>query len=184
MYDLRHATLALGTLRERQEAAAAALQPRRRFAFNRKASCSSAQGAGAAAPTAAVPAPAAQRLGASSDAPAGNGVQQANGEQRQDATSTAAATSAPASGSSGSTISGLRGAVVAPSRAEVAGQEFTLTDLQDCTVFLLAPLAALFLHRLRRCRVYAGPVAGACFVEGACGCACGNGGVRRGGWWW
>lgn len=64
-------------------------------------------------------------------------------------------------------MSGLRGAVVAPSREAAAGQEFTLSDLEDCSVYLLAPLAALFLHRLRRCRVYTGPVAGACFVEGA-----------------
>ena len=71
---------------------------------------------------------------------------------------------------SGSAISGLRGQVVAPSRQAAAGQEFTLSDLEDCTVFLLAPLAALVLHGLRRCRVYTGPVAGACFVEGACWC--------------
>jgi hypothetical protein len=74
---------------------------------------------------------------------------------------------ASASARGGSTIRGLRGQVLAPSREEVAGQEFTLSDLEDCTVFLLAPLAALFMHGLRRCRIYSGPVAGACFVEGA-----------------
>jgi hypothetical protein len=56
--------------------------------------------------------------------------------------------------------------VVVEQRGSVAGLDFTLSNLQDCTVFLLGPLAALFIHRLTRCRVYVGPVAGAAFMEG------------------
>ena len=72
---------------------------------------------------------------------------------------------------------------MAVGREAAAGLEFTLSDLQDCTVLLLAPLAALFLHGLRRCRVLTGPVAGACFVEGGgpgipAGCAAASAGER------
>ena len=48
----------------------------------------------------------------------------------------------------------------------VSGLDFTLSDLHDCTVVLLGPLAALFIHRLQRCRIYTGPVAGATGLEG------------------
>jgi hypothetical protein len=103
------------------------------------------------------------------------GQQQAQQQHQQPEASTAPAAAAAAAGpsgtaSDGSTLSGLRGEIIAPSREEAAGRDFTLSDLEDCTVFLPAPLAALFLHRLRRCRVYTGPVAGACFVEGAEDC--------------
>lgn len=42
-----------------------------------------------------------------------------------------------------------------------------LSDLRDCSVWLLGGLSALRMMRLARCRVYGGPVAGATFVEGA-----------------
>ncbi|PRW60049.1 tubulin-folding cofactor C-like [Chlorella sorokiniana] len=175
-YDLRQATLALTALREQQEVAAAALQPRRRFAFNRKASEKAGGSEGAEAAAAAPE----QQGGADAAGVAAQqvqqeqppGQQQAQQQHQQPEASTAPAAAAAAAGpsgtaSDGSTLSGLRGEIIAPSREEAAGRDFTLSDLEDCTVFLPAPLAALFLHRLRRCRVYTGPVAGACFVEGA-----------------
>jgi hypothetical protein len=57
--------------------------------------------------------------------------------------------------------------VVVKSAAELAGGDFTMVDLVDCTVFLLGRLSALRLRRLKRCRVYGGPVVGATFAEGA-----------------
>ena len=152
-YDLRQATLALGGMRERQEAAVAALQPRRKFAFTRKAP--------AAAEVAAVP-DVETAAAAGTDAAA---VHAPLEQLRQQHSSMVLG----AAGSPGSTLCGLRGQVVAVGREAAAGLEFTLSDLQDCTVLLLAPLAALFLHGLRRCRVLTGPVAGACFVEGGAG---------------
>lgn len=165
-YDLRQATLALASLREQQEAAAAALQPRRRFAFNRKASGKA--GGEEAAAAAGEPAQAqAQQQQSQQQAVQEPQPQAAQQPQAPDHSQAAAAAAAGSSGN-GSTLSGLRGEIVAPSRDEAEGREFTLSDLEDCTVFLPAPLAALFLHRLQRCRVYTGPVAGACFVEGGC----------------
>ncbi|KAL4459071.1 hypothetical protein ABPG75_013936 [Micractinium tetrahymenae] len=186
-YDLRQATLALAVLREQQEAAAAALQPRKRFAFNRRASKPATAPAASQGPAA----DGEQRAAAPAAAVANGtvGQQQAqqqpsvqqSGEQQQALQPPAAdrpqqqgapgpAGAAAATAASGSTLSGLRGQVVTFSREEAAGREFTLTDLEDCSVYLLAPLAALFLHRLRRCRVFTGPVAGACFIEGAEDC--------------
>lgn len=165
-YDLRQATLALAALREQQEAAAAALQPRRRFAFNRKASGKA--GGEEAAAAAGEPAQRQAQQQAVQE-PQPQAAQQPRAPaQAQAAAAAAAAAVSGGAGSDGSTLSGLRGEIVAPSREEAEGREFTLSDLEDCTVFLPAPLAALFLHRLKRCRVYTGPVAGACFVEGGC----------------
>lgn len=186
-YDLRQATLALAALREQQEAAATALQPRRRFTFNRKAS---GKACGSEAAEAAAPMAQQATTGAAVAAAQQEQQQQAQQgvqpPQAQQQPSAAGAGAAAAGGSSdGSTLSGLRGEIIAPPREEAEGREFTLSDLEDCTVFLPAPLAALFLHGLRRCRVYTGPVAGACFVEGGCAgleqllCAC----MARGGGW-
>lgn len=168
-YDLRQATLALAALREQQEAAAAALQPRRRFAFNRKASgkAGGSEAAETAAPT--VQQAEAGAAGAATQQAEQQEAQQAVQPQQAQQQPSAAGTGAAEAGggsSDGSTLSGLRGEIIAPPREEAEGREFTLSDLEDCTVFLPAPLAALFLHGLRRCRVYTGPVAGACFVEG------------------
>ncbi|WIA38943.1 hypothetical protein OEZ86_005096 [Tetradesmus obliquus] len=69
---------------------------------------------------------------------------------------------------------GLRGAtlVYGPCQQQqlAPGQAFVLHDLQDCSVFLVGRLSALRLQQLRRCRVYAGPVAGATFVSGVRDC--------------
>ena len=191
-YDLRQATLALAALREQQEAAAAELQPRRRFAFNRKASAKASSLAAAAAAGDApggtgASEPAAGTVQQGAAAAAGvpeHQPQQAADQQAAPQGPTVPAAPAASGNGDGSTLSGLRGETIAPSRAEAEGREFTLSDLEDCTVFLPAPLAALFLHGLRRCRVYTGPVAGACFVEGAWGgergCSSGLSGTGRG----
>jgi hypothetical protein len=49
MYDLRQATLAISALKEQLEAARAALQPRKKFSFNRKAAKSDNHGGNAQA---------------------------------------------------------------------------------------------------------------------------------------
>ena len=51
--------------------------------------------------------------------------------------------------------------------ASELGGDFTLCDLQDCTVRLLGTMCALRMRSLRRCRVACGPVTGAIFVDGA-----------------
>lgn len=171
-FDLRQATLALGALRELHVAAVAALQPRKRFAFSRKApkvgtAADAAQQATPGAPSSAgsrgAPAeqPAAQPAAGRQQQPRVQDTQQPSRAAQQEAAAGAS------TGGGGGAINGLRRRVLVLGREEAAGKELTLTDLEDCSVYLLAPLAALFLHRLRRCRVFTGPVAGACFVEGA-----------------
>lgn len=48
--------------------------------------------------------------------------------------------------------------------------EFTLADLESCEVRLLGTSRALFVHRLRDCRVYVGPVVGSVLIEEAENC--------------
>lgn len=48
--------------------------------------------------------------------------------------------------------------------------EFTISDLDSCEVRLLGCVRALFVHRLRNCKVYAGPVMGSILIEEAEGC--------------
>ncbi|XP_030520672.1 tubulin-folding cofactor C [Rhodamnia argentea] len=48
--------------------------------------------------------------------------------------------------------------------------EFTLSDLESCEVRLIGCTRALFVHRLRNCRVYAGPVTGSVLIEEAEDC--------------
>jgi len=66
-----------------------------------------------------------------------------------------------------SAVRGLRDAVIVRTAAQLAGGAFAADDLQRCTLWLLGPMAALRLARLRNCRVLGGPVAGATFADGA-----------------
>ncbi|KAH7520587.1 hypothetical protein FEM48_Zijuj08G0160900 [Ziziphus jujuba var. spinosa] len=44
--------------------------------------------------------------------------------------------------------------------------EFTISDLDSCEVRLLGCVRALFIHRLRKCRIYVGPVMGSILIDG------------------
>ncbi|TKY60271.1 Tubulin-folding cofactor C [Spatholobus suberectus] len=48
--------------------------------------------------------------------------------------------------------------------------EFTVSDLDSCEVRITGSVRALFVHRLRDCRVYVGPVTGSVLIEEAEGC--------------
>lgn len=48
--------------------------------------------------------------------------------------------------------------------------EFTISDLDSCEVRLMGSVRALFVHRLRNCKVYTGPVTGSVLIEGVEGC--------------
>ena len=50
------------------------------------------------------------------------------------------------------------------------GHDFVLIDLVGCSVFLVGHMPALRMLGLRDTTVVAGPVTGACFVDGAAGC--------------
>ena len=69
-------------------------------------------------------------------------------------------------------LRGLTGQTHVLHDEELGGGDFSLSDLSDCTVWLLGRLSALRMARLSRCRVYSGPVAGATFVEGKATSAC------------
>ncbi|TQD79522.1 hypothetical protein C1H46_034941 [Malus baccata] len=48
--------------------------------------------------------------------------------------------------------------------------EFSISDLDSCEVRLMGSVRALFVHRLRNCRVYTGPVTGSILVDSVEGC--------------
>ncbi|CAL5214409.1 unnamed protein product [Lathyrus oleraceus] len=48
--------------------------------------------------------------------------------------------------------------------------EFTISDLDSCEVRIIGCIRALFIHRLKDCRVYVGPVTGSILIEEAEGC--------------
>lgn len=50
------------------------------------------------------------------------------------------------------------------------GGEFTLTDLDSCEVRLSGSFNALFINRVRNCKIYSGPVTGSVLIEDVEGC--------------
>ncbi|KAK8941443.1 Tubulin-folding cofactor C [Platanthera zijinensis] len=48
--------------------------------------------------------------------------------------------------------------------------EFSVTDLDSCDVYLKGRLRALFIHRLKNCRIFTGPVLGSILMEEVTGC--------------
>ena len=69
-----------------------------------------------------------------------------------------------------SAVRGLADQAIVRSAAQLRGGAFAAQGLQRCTLWLAGPLAALRLAGLRDCRVLAGPVAGATFIDGAYTC--------------
>ncbi|XP_078444695.1 C-CAP/cofactor C-like domain-containing protein [Wolffia australiana] len=53
---------------------------------------------------------------------------------------------------------------------EGEGGEFSLCDLSSCEVYIRGKLRALFIHRLKNCRVFAGPVMSSVLIDGVEGC--------------
>ncbi|KAL9227511.1 hypothetical protein vseg_003192 [Gypsophila vaccaria] len=48
--------------------------------------------------------------------------------------------------------------------------EFTLSDLSSCEVRLMGRSRAIYFHRLRNCRIYAGPTLGSVLIDDVEGC--------------
>jgi len=67
-------------------------------------------------------------------------------------------------------VQGARGETVVVDLRRLPHGDYTLADLEDCEVFLLGSMSALRCHKLARCRLYAGPVAGSAFVDLVSGC--------------
>ncbi|XP_014507515.1 tubulin-folding cofactor C [Vigna radiata var. radiata] len=59
--------------------------------------------------------------------------------------------------------------LVAEFRGSEVG-EFAVSDLDSCEVRIIGSVRALFVHRLKNCRVYVGPVTGSVLIEEAEGC--------------
>ncbi|KAG6546887.1 hypothetical protein Mapa_011503 [Marchantia paleacea] len=49
--------------------------------------------------------------------------------------------------------------------ADVLGAELTLSNLNKCRVYLRGRLTTLYIHSLRNCRIFVGPVTGSVFIE-------------------
>lgn len=69
-------------------------------------------------------------------------------------------------------LRGKRDQTLVRSAEELDSGDFSLEDLTDCKVFLLGPISALRVHRLKNCSLVAGPVSGAAFFEGSCIFSC------------
>eukprot|EP00898_Chlorokybus_atmophyticus_P008004 jgi/Chlat1/8204/Chrsp76S07641 len=67
--------------------------------------------------------------------------------------------------SDGCSIRNETNITIVKNRSEIQGQDLTLSNLTDCTVYVCGQLAALFINKLTNCRVYCGPVSGAVLIE-------------------
>lgn len=55
---------------------------------------------------------------------------------------------------------------------DLVGADYVLSDLRQCTIHLRGRMGALRIQNVQDCLVYAGPVAGATFVNGKLTAAC------------
>lgn len=67
-------------------------------------------------------------------------------------------------------LANLQQQTVIVNAEELAGGEYSLTNLQGCTVHLQGPMSALQIRALVECKVSTGPVTGPTFVYGAEDC--------------
>jgi hypothetical protein len=160
-YDLKQAAAALGDVRAAIETTRTALAPRRKFAFSRRPAAGTAAINTSVAEAAVSPVD--QRLPL--DQQGGQQQQQQQLQQQQQPSAYDLDLIA-----SGHGLRGLHGAIIVRNADDLGGREFVLFDLEGCDVFLLGEMRALRAARLTRCRVYAGLVRGAAFVDSADGC--------------
>lgn len=55
-------------------------------------------------------------------------------------------------------------------RASESEGDFSIVDLDSCDVYLKGRFRALFIHRLKNCRLFSGPVLGSILIEEVNGC--------------
>lgn len=65
-------------------------------------------------------------------------------------------------------MSDLQKQTVTVNAEDLAGGEYSLTNLTGCTVHLEGPMSALQIRKLADCLVTTGPVKGPTFVYGEC----------------
>ncbi len=148
-YDLRNASLAVAAIKDRLDAATKAQQPRKKFSFSKKPAVNSTPAeVDIVAPT----------------QPKKNGT-------TLPSTTNTVSTAAAAAPPSGRVISNLRGQTIKLATTDFQeSEDVTISDLEDCTIYLQSPLGALFIHGLTRCTLVGGPVAGALHLEKLTNC--------------
>ncbi len=187
LYDQKQCANTVAALRAAIEAARGTLAPRKRFTFGSKKVNKvrgeevSASAAVSAPPSSATASSAPHPAASTCSAAAPNAIpststsvtpasSQTHGSSQQ-ADRTGAAPGLVVSEQDralvarGRGLLGLYDTVVVRRAEEVAGGDFVLLGLTRCTVVLLGQLPALRMVGLRGCRVVAGPVTGACFVD-------------------
>ena len=50
---------------------------------------------------------------------------------------------------------------------EIAGHDYAITDMADSTIYLLDTIGALYIKRVRRCRIVTGPIRGSVHINDA-----------------
>ncbi len=63
-------------------------------------------------------------------------------------------------------LRGLRQQTLVRRDADLAGGDFSVADVEGCTLLLLGRMSALRLRGIRGCCIVAGPVDGATYLEG------------------
>lgn len=67
----------------------------------------------------------------------------------------------------GRVISDLRATNVLVKGEELTEMDdVTINDLQECCIYILGPISALYVHQVQKCTIVTGPVVGACYIEG------------------
>lgn len=185
LYDQKQCANTVAAQRAAIEAARGTLAPRKRFTFGSK-KVNKVRGEEVSA-SAAVSAPPSSSTAVAAPHPAASTCSAASPNTAHSTTTTPAsslthgsAQQADANGAApglvvseqdralvarGRGLLGLYDTVVVRRAEEVAGGDFVLLGLTRCTVVLLGQLPALRMVGLRGCRVVAGPVTGACFVD-------------------
>lgn len=147
-YEVRAASNAMAELKERLEKANSQLLPKKKFAFRNKISRSNpSSGKVEGNPNARE----------SEESPNPNEVRMIHEKK------SSFALDAPGLGNK-------EGLVVFKDLDASTDGDFALSDLVNCKVYLRGRLRALFIHRLKGCQVFAGPVMGSVLIEEAENC--------------
>jgi hypothetical protein len=68
-------------------------------------------------------------------------------------------------------ITHQEGAHCAKVTGEINGHDYAITDVSDCTIYLLDLIGALYIKRAKRCRIVTGPIRGSVHITGLEDCS-------------
>jgi hypothetical protein len=153
-YEVRSSQAAISSLREKLDAATAQLLPKKKFSFKGKASKAHKSIDEVREDVAPPQVSGAANVSEAKEEGNGASTEEKSKASEQDSDADASCR-----------IRGIRSSIIVRDLKHQNAEEIMLENLTDCKVFLKGICRALYMHNLKSCEVYSGPITSSALIE-------------------